>query len=149
VSSFYRDPKRKRKLFNSFYEKRLAGMIVGGSSLDEEYLSRNDHAIPAVLVNSCSYPFSISVDQSLGAQKAMTHLLELGHRQIVYVSQGTPSNTDAMQFNGYCTALREHGIVVDENMVVQERGVLLEASRPSLTCWICPSNPLPFSASTI
>lgn len=63
-------------------------MIVGGSSLDEEYLSRIDHAIPAVLVNSCSHRFSISVDQSLGAHKAMTHLLELGHRQIVYVSQG-------------------------------------------------------------
>jgi DNA-binding LacI/PurR family transcriptional regulator len=38
-----------------------------------------------------------------------------------------------MQFNGYCTTLCEHGIVVDENLVAQEKGVLLEASRPSLT----------------
>ena len=65
VGSFYRECHRERKLFDAFDEKRVAGLIVAGSMVDDAYLSRENRAIPAVLINCPDYPYSVSVDQFL------------------------------------------------------------------------------------
>jgi DNA-binding LacI/PurR family transcriptional regulator len=125
VSSFYRDRKREEKMFDNFYEKRLAGIIVAGSLIDEEYLHQNKHLIPVVLVNCVSYPFSVSVDKLAGAQIAMNHLIALGHHRIAYVSQDIPFNTEFLRLEGYRAVLSEHGIPVDDALIVPGDGSIM------------------------
>lgn len=125
VSSFYQDRQREEKLFDSFYEKRLAGIIVAGSLMDEEYLSQENRAIPVVLVNCLTYPFSVSTDKLLGAKMALEHLVGLGHRRIAYVSQGKPRNTELLRLQGYRSVLSKHNIPVDDSLIIPVDGSVI------------------------
>ena len=122
ISSFYRDSQLERRLYQSFIEKRVAGIIVIGSLIDEEYLELSVSSIPVVLVNCLTYPFSVSTNQYSGAIMAMDHLLGLGHRRIAYISQGTDTNTDKMRFKGYCFALNGHNIPQCEDFILSGDG---------------------------
>lgn len=141
VGSFYRDRQREQKLFDAFYRKRLAGIIVAGSIVDGEYRSLINGFVPVVLVNNFSYPYSISVDQSLGAHQATAHLIALGHRRIAYVSLGTPSNTESMRFNGYHAALREYNLYVDEALVVPGYGGIIGGIKAASQLLDLPEQP--------
>jgi len=125
VSSFYRDRQREKKLVDTFYEKRLAGVIVAGSLIGEGYLHQSKLLIPVVLVNCVSYPFSVSVDKLAGAKMAMNHLIALGHHRIAYVSQDIPSNTEILRLEGYRAVLSEHGIPVDAALIVPGNGSVM------------------------
>ncbi len=122
VSSFYRDRQREKKLFDTFSEKRLAGIIVAGSLIDEEYLHQSNHLIPVVLVNCLSYPFSVSANKLSGAKMAMEYLIGLGHRRIAYISQGVSLGSEFLRLKGYHLALREHNIPIDESLIVPGDG---------------------------
>ncbi len=122
VSSFYRDRQREKKLYDTFYEKRLAGIIVAGSLIDDEYLSQINRSIPAVLVNCFSYPFSVSADKLSGAKMALEYLIGLGHRRIAYISQGVSLRSEFLRLKGYRLALREHDIPIDESLIVPGDG---------------------------
>lgn len=124
VASFAKDHQRERKLFEAFFEKRVAGIIVAGSLVKDAYLSLENHSIPAVLVNCPSYPYSVSVDQFWGAQKAINYLISLGHRQIAYVHQGLHSDTAIDRLKGYRAALHDHGFPIEENLILQGEGVM-------------------------
>ncbi len=125
VSSFYRDRQREEKLFNSFFEKRLAGIIVAGSLIDNGYLSQENHSMPVVLINCFSYPYSVSADKLLGAKMALEHLVELGHRRIAYVSPGRPVNTELLRLQGYHTVLNKYNIPIDESIIVSGDGSVI------------------------
>ena len=122
VGSFYRDLHRERKLFDAFDEKRLAGIIVAGSLVDEAYLARPLKSIPAVLINCPIYPFSVSVDQVAGACLAMEHLLSLGHQKVAYVSLGAETNSNNQRLAGYQKVLMEHRIPIDDALIVDGDG---------------------------
>lgn len=122
VSSFYRDRKREKKLFDAFYEQRLAGIIIAGSQIDKEYLSLTNSSLPTVLVNCLSYPFSVSADKLSGAKMAMEHLIALGHSRIAYISQGMLLNTEFLRLKGYRAVLRDHGLPIDETLIVRGDG---------------------------
>jgi LacI family transcriptional regulator len=65
---------------------------------------------------------SITLDDRLGAQLAVSHLLELGHRRIAYVSAtlGAEPATDQERFAGYRQALAAVGIPIpDEHFILR------------------------------
>ncbi len=119
VSSFYRDKERERTLLNTFYERRLAGIIVAGSVMDDEYLCfPHREAMPVVLINCPQHPFSISADKTLGARLAIEHLIELGHRRIAHVRHAHDYETAQLRLTSYKNTLDRHGIPVDERYIV-------------------------------
>ncbi len=122
VSSFYRDRQREEKLFDAFYQKRLAGIIVAGSLIDDGYLSQVNRSIPAVLVNCYSYPFSVSTNKLSGAKMALEYLIGLGHRRIAYISHGEALNTELFRLQGYRSVLSKHNIPIDEALIVSGDG---------------------------
>jgi len=119
VSSFYRDIQRELELFNIFYERRFAGIIVSGSLVDNEYLSLpNSDFMPVVLINCPHYPFSVSVDKVLGARLAVEYLVELGHRRIAFIRQGFDSESSRLRLKSFRETLNGYGIAVDERYIV-------------------------------
>lgn len=123
LSSFYRDPERELAIVQDFHEKRMDGIIVTGSEVAEGYLSA-DHKffMPIVLVNSPTYPFSVSVNGFTGTKKGTEHLIELGHRRIAYVTWGSEHHDAINRLGGYRAALSEHNIPVDETLIVTGDG---------------------------
>jgi len=141
VSSFYRDSQREEKLFNSFFEKRLAGIIVAGSLIDEGYLSKKNRSIPVVLINCPSYPFSISADKLTGATTAMEYLVELGHRRIAYISLGRPLNAELLRLQGYRSVLSKHNIPIDEALIVPGDGGVIGGIKAASQLMALPEKP--------
>ena len=122
IGGFDRDPHRERKLFDAFEEKRLAGIVVAGSLVDDAYLRQAQRRLPAVLVNHYEYPAAVAIDQALGVRQAVHHLVELGHRQIAYVTLGTASNSNRLRLLGYQQGLDDHQLPYDELCVVPGSG---------------------------
>jgi DNA-binding LacI/PurR family transcriptional regulator len=148
LCSFHRNPQRELAIVQDFHERRMEGIIVTGSEMVENYLSPdNNFFMPIVLVNRPAYHFSVSVDRCLGAQKAVEHLLELGHRHIAYITGGPSSKRKSKRLEGYYKALNNHNIPIDSALVVEGDGgigggikavsQLLDVPRPltAITCF--------------
>lgn len=122
VGSFKTDQQRERKLFDAFEEKRLAGLVIAGTLVDDAFLTRSRNALPAVLVNQPNYPYAVDIDQEQGAHQAVAHLVSLGHRRIGYIGLGAPSASERRRFDGYRLALQAHELPFDPALRVDGNG---------------------------
>lgn len=137
LSSSCSDPERELAVVRAFYERRVSGVIVIGSQIDEGYLDlRNRFPFPIVLTNCRTYPYSIAADNVVGAKQAVEHLIQLGHRRIAYIANRYSYCTDLDRYAGYKQALAEAGIPVDQNLFAEGDGTLaggINAARQLLT----------------
>ena len=101
------------------YEKPVDGVIIINLRLTDKHCELLQEAgLPVVLVDSERREFtSIVSDNVRGAQIAVTHLINLGHRQIGLVN-GLRYHASRQRFQGYKQALAQHGIPYDANLVV-------------------------------
>jgi LacI family transcriptional regulator len=121
-----------------FYDRILRGrhfdgLIVASSDIDDPILPllMRDHA-PLVLVGSHPYLQNLAwvdVDNREGAHKAVTHLIELGHRRIATIAGPSQMAAGIERRNGYKQALLEAGIPITPELMVtgdfsQEGGYL-------------------------
>jgi len=139
LSSSYRDAEREQEVIRSFHERRASGIIVTGSQIDDGYRRlRERFPLPIVLTNCRTYPYSISTDNRSGAEKAVDHLIRLGHRRIAYVSNRHSFGTNQDRLAGYQAALARHRIPLNPELVIDGDGTLEGGARvgqelPALT----------------
>lgn len=92
---------------------RLDGVILhSGYGQEDLLLEAISRSVPAVLVNAehdGSVP-TVRVDDDAAAALAVQHLLDLGHREIVYVAGPTGSETSDRRESGYRGALEAAGL---------------------------------------
>lgn len=117
VGSFNRDRQRERKLFDAFEEKRLAGIVIAGTSVDDAYLNRERQPLPAVLVSQPGYPFAVDIDQEQGSHLAIQHLAGLGHQRIAYIGLRNDTASQRRRFAGYQAALEHAGLTFNPTYV--------------------------------
>jgi LacI family transcriptional regulator len=118
-------PHRREVIHRIAAEEKLCGLFVISTPilLEEEMLVQRMR-IPIVLVESRHSQFSsVDYDHRIGAFKAVTHLIELGHRDIAIVG-GKPeprlySPIGRERLKGYCLALKAAGIEEREDYVMQ------------------------------
>jgi DNA-binding LacI/PurR family transcriptional regulator len=123
ISSFYRSAERELDIVHDFHMRRMDGIIITGSEVEEAYGSTDQRFfMPIVLVNRPNFLFSVSVDRCLGAQKVVGHLIELGHRRIAHISEGSQYQPKSRRLKGYRTALEKHGIPFNETLIVDGDG---------------------------
>ncbi|HEY6761559.1 MAG TPA: LacI family DNA-binding transcriptional regulator [Baekduia sp.] len=88
------DPDREARYLDLLGEQRVHGVLLTSVSSDRDHLQRlAQRGIPVVLVDRSGDDAefcSVSVDDVLGGDLAVTHLLERGHDRIAYV--GGPSS---------------------------------------------------------
>ncbi len=103
--------------------KRIDGALLISLVPSQEQLENFQSAgIPLVLIDVNDPQIDsvnrVTVDDECGGWQATTHLLELGHKRIGYISdplKGTSAfNPNRMRFEGYMRALREAGVELDE-----------------------------------
>lgn len=127
-----RDAQREAALVQMMREQRApAVFLVGGAVVDEHYQTRmtqSAHALAAagsrlVLVGrpplTPDVPvIAVDYDNAGGAYGAISYLLSQGHRRILYLGVGPPHTTFQARLEGYRRALTDHGVGVDESLVV-------------------------------
>jgi LacI family transcriptional regulator len=109
------------KLPSFIEEKQVDGLVIL-SHLNHEYIQTVLKSnLPTVLVDH-HHP-SLSVDSVLtnnrfGAYLATNHLIQLGHKHIGFIGDVFRSPSYQERYEGYCLALQEHGLVIDQRHVV-------------------------------
>jgi LacI family transcriptional regulator len=113
----------KQQLYLQVMEsERVAGLIlVPASSADTSGLDRlKQVGIPAVLLDRTVNGLQVDVvkvDNLRGAQEAVQHLIELGHRRIGTLAGCTHLSTGLERYRGYRDALTLAGLPVDDSLV--------------------------------
>jgi len=111
-----------KKYIRLFKEGRIDGMLCIGSTFDDTYLKEFENSTyPFILVNSYFKRSNVSYikgDAVRGGYLATKHLVELGHKDILFLSGSWNVSTTVDKFNGYKKALKEAGIEFKEEYVI-------------------------------
>jgi len=112
---------QERAYFELARAKRIDGMILSTFLLDDKALRLLENVdIPTVLMGSLegsNLPF-VDVDNAKAAEQATNYLLELGHREIAFISNAPPEYTASPErVRGYQQALANYGISANENLI--------------------------------
>jgi DNA-binding LacI/PurR family transcriptional regulator len=102
---------RELEYIDSLSEKQVEGIIICGTSLDEEQLSQVGERIP-LSISAASSPqhtavVHIQVDE--GMRTVTEHLIQLGHKHIGYISD-TELDKHQPRQSAFCETLRGHGL---------------------------------------
>jgi DNA-binding LacI/PurR family transcriptional regulator len=116
-----RDPERERAYVEQLWADGIEHIVLSTS------LPSLDHLRPAMDAGVQIVAFdrehqetdppelvSVSIDNEAGARLATQHLVERGHRRIAFLSGAIRTISRQRRFAGYCRALTENGIPLDE-----------------------------------
>lgn len=108
--------------------KKLRGLIFLGGRFDYDHDSIAALGVPFVC---CTFTnrfgalgeeefASVSIDDRKEAYRAVKYLIEQGHRRIaILLDSVSDSSIAELRYRGYCEALADHGIAMDEQLVVE------------------------------
>ncbi|REK74796.1 LacI family DNA-binding transcriptional regulator [Paenibacillus paeoniae] len=105
-------------------DRNLDGVIVIGTSDDSPIVSQlKSYGVPLVVLDSyLSDPtvHQVHLDDQMGGYVGTKHLIDLGHRRIAFVTDLLlDRGLNYMRWLGYKTALEEHGISYDSNLIIE------------------------------
>lgn len=106
-------------------ERRVDGAIILSPNIPDEVLLRvAAPKFPIVVMDrelQCEYIYNVLIDNLQGAYNATKYLINLGHRNIAYISGPIISYDNIKRLEGYKKALMESNIDFDPSLVVQGR----------------------------
>jgi LacI family transcriptional regulator len=118
------DPQREVAVIQSLEEKRVDGLILCSSRLEEAELTGIIAALPAVVLVNRSLDAAtresvdtVNLDDERGGRIAAQHLIQSGHRQIGFLAGPPTSYSGAGRRKGFLAALQEAGIRVADGWV--------------------------------
>jgi DNA-binding LacI/PurR family transcriptional regulator len=110
--------------FDALADHRVDGVIVAtrANKMGNDRLSEMiGSGIPVVLIGrDFRHPGAdlVAADNLKGGYDAASHLIQLGHKRIGFIGVTLTSGLALRRFQGYLEAMREHGLRVDERLIV-------------------------------
>ena len=117
VSTYITGEDSMLELPPSIRAKEVDSVLIFGDQEPGIYVELSRIGIPFVVLDSSrssQYP-SVYVDYSKAAYIATRHLIDLGHRDIAYLSNGTLHDFNTLTLNGFQQATTEAGIALYPN----------------------------------
>jgi LacI family transcriptional regulator len=117
VGSTNDDPRRERDVLSAFCSRQVDGLIVVPTGGNHSFL--RSQMARGVKVVSVDRPVagldvdSVTVDNRAGAERAVRHLIDHGHRRIAYLGDRREIWTQGERYAGYVAALASAGIGLD------------------------------------
>lgn len=105
----------------TFLSMRVAGVIVTPLTRDASAILL-EQKVPVVEVDrtfSAGASDAVLIDNRGAARRMTDHLLSLGHRRIALMVDETDWTTGADRFAGYEESLSEHGVPLEDSLVVR------------------------------
>lgn len=116
LTASHRDFDREIAAIDNFHRRRVDGILLTDSRISKHNSKQvGQISVPTVLIN-CQIEdqpetfHSVAIDDYLGAQLAVKHLISLGHTSIGYIGVGDRSKSNQLRQEGYKMALAEAGI---------------------------------------
>lgn len=110
LSASHQDVEQEIAAISNFHRRRVDGIIVADSHISKQHLQQiAEIAVPTVLLNSQTEELAqfqfVTIDNLLGAQLAVEHLIKLKHTAIGYIGVGNRTKSNQQRLEGYRTAL--------------------------------------------
>lgn len=124
LSATHNDPEQEMEIIETFHRRRVDGILVASSRITAKYKKRLDQIrLPTVFINSQAESQDnllhwVAVDDRTGAQLAVEHLLQLGHRSIGYLGVNCRPKSNQQRLEGYQNALADARIAGERDWVV-------------------------------
>lgn len=121
IGSIVKDPVREQEMILALTERRIDGLLLVPETQDQSYLRPElEQGLPVVLIDRD--PVGIETDCVLGdnvngARNAIEQLIAGGHRRIGYLGGSRHLTPARDRFAGYCAAIDDAGIALDEDLV--------------------------------
>lgn len=132
VGSSQGDPVREARLLRSFIAQGVRGVAVTPQGATVERLEALRHDLPRVtLVDVCGQDprfDHVGVDDELGGDLAITHLVELGHRSIGVINGPHTLPHCAARWHGACQAAARAGLSLIEEQITSPAADRVEAA---------------------
>ncbi|MDA8193735.1 MAG: LacI family DNA-binding transcriptional regulator [Thermaerobacter sp.] len=107
------DPRREPDMLRDYFSRQVDGIIyVAAKSQPDPVLRQIAESIPVLILDEEIVGFeqeTIRVDHELGLYQAAKYLLDLGHRQLIYLAGPSHLVTTQLRIQGLQTALNERG----------------------------------------
>jgi len=104
-----------------FLEHQVDGLIVSGPlANDQEIVELFNASAPIILQGRIDYPDipSVDINNRKAAEKAVNHLIDLGHKEIAFLSNASLNYSSSKdRLTGYRRALEQAGIPYNEDLV--------------------------------
>ncbi|WP_279578982.1 LacI family DNA-binding transcriptional regulator [Fodinicola feengrottensis] len=124
-----RDPQREAEYLEELWADGVSSVLLCSSlpsiSHVQPFLERGMTIVAFDRTSQLGDPPSltnVSVDNSLGAQLATSHLLELGHRRLAFVSGRVHSVNRKERLDGFLSTVDRAGIAANEVLVWKDSG---------------------------
>ena len=118
-------PEWEKKALDVFVARQLEGIIIAssGSELIIEHIRQILYKKKIVIVAIDNQLGDLDIDlvtsdNFIGAYRLTTHLIGLSHKSIAVISGPLKESSSKERLEGYKAALKDHGIVYDENIVL-------------------------------
>jgi len=119
--NFGQDEIREKLFLNILQSESVDGLVVVPvRGLDETVSQLVESGLPVVCLDRELSEIDVDVvlvDNRKGAYDAISHLIQLGHRRIGFISGLAKIPTSVERLQGYKDALEAHGIPVDEKLI--------------------------------
>lgn len=125
-----RDPEVEAQYVESLFSSSIRGVIIGSSPVSFDHLkeyAEKGMKIAAIDRDSSGaedvIACSVSIDQLVGAQLAVRHLIGLGHKRIGFISGPIGTTSRVGRLEGMNKELEKAGITPDESLIWGGRNV--------------------------
>jgi LacI family transcriptional regulator len=124
------DDRREREYLELLHEQRVEGILI--TPVDGESARLGEHGTPIVLVDRSSPDgrhCSVAVDDVLGGELAVTHLIETGHTRIAMI--GGPFSIQQVRdrHEGALRAMANAGLPAENLIVLETRDLQVAEGR--------------------
>ncbi|MBU5436693.1 LacI family transcriptional regulator [Tissierella sp. MSJ-40] len=109
------DPKAEKKLVDNVISRNMDGIIVIDPSVDNlenGYFEGVSKKIPTIIINGNTNKYNcnfVSYDEEVGTKEAFNYLLELGHKEIVFI-RGDKSLSYDLKENIYRKFIKDNNL---------------------------------------
>ncbi len=131
----------------ALYDSRICGLIVSlgmetkNTSHFNQFVEQN---IPIVFVDRVPDEFNsyrVIIDNYSAGYRATTHLIEQGCRRIAHFAGAQHLNVYNLRKKGYLDALRENGLPIDEDLIIDLKTMSSEEGKLSTQMLLKMENP--------
>lgn len=125
LSSSYGDSEQEKKLVDFLFRKQAEAILLVTENVNAEVVVKlKENDTPFIQLDKFYEGdfFTVSIDYSDAAYKMTNYLIELGHRDILFIKEFNNSKVGNEKYNGYNKAIKEHdlkthSITVESNEV--------------------------------
>jgi len=120
IADLKSQPSLEKHYIEAIKQRQVDGIISLSANMTQKLETLITERYPLVMVVQCvpNYKIpSVSIDNMAGSKALMTHLIRLGHREIAHLTVSPLQMPYQDRLNGYISALEEHKIPVDNELI--------------------------------